>query len=87
MTVQDDDVIIKPGGPPPFLIPWCASCDQPVERFTFDPVVTPFYAGVQAECHGQTKGIRISSADLIARKYEGKKVVMFQKVTGANTVR
>lgn len=75
---EDDDLIIRPGQQPPFLIPWCASCKDTVEKYTFDTVTSPFRMGVQAQCHGATEGIWISTDDLFERKRNGKPVVMFR---------
>lgn len=75
---EDEDLIIRPGARPPFMIPWCASCSQTVETFTVDPVSSPFYMGVQATCHGKTEGKRVSVDDLFARK-RGQPIVMFKR--------
>lgn len=79
MSEQDEDLIIQPGEPPPFLLPWCASCKDTVESFTVDPVTSPFRMGIQATCHGATEGIWVSVNDLFARKREGRPVVMFHR--------
>jgi hypothetical protein len=77
--VDPDDLIIRPGQRPPFLIPWCASCKDTVESYTFDVITSPFKMGVQATCHGKTEGIWITTDDLFARAREGKAVVMFRR--------
>lgn len=74
-----DDLIIRPGERPPFFIPWCASCKDTVEKFTFDFVTSPIRLGIQAECHGQTEGLWVFNEDLFARKKGGKAVVMFKR--------
>lgn len=76
---QDEDLIIRPGESPPFVIPWCASCAMGVETFTVDPVTSPFRMGIQATCHGKTQAIWVSVEDLFARKREGRPVVMFKR--------
>lgn len=76
---QDEDLIIRPGGQPPFVIPWCASCKQTVETFTVDPVTSPLRMGIKATCHGKTEGTWVSVEDLFARKRLGRPVVMFKR--------
>jgi len=86
MSAPDADVILKPGGDPPFVVPFCASCNMPVERFTIDPVSSVFRMSIQAECHGKTEGAHVSVDELFERKRTGRKIVMFRR-PGANTVR
>lgn len=81
------DVILRPGGRPPMVIPFCAQCLVPVEKFTLDPITSPFRMGIQAQCHGQTEGTHVTVDQLFGRQREGVKVVMFRKRAGANTVR
>ena len=76
---EDEDLIIQPGEPPPFVIPWCASCKTTVDKFTIDPISSPFRMGIQAICHGATEGIWVSVDDLFARKKLGQPVVMFKR--------
>jgi hypothetical protein len=75
---EDDDLIIRPGQRAPFLIPWCSSCKDTVEKYTFDVITSPVRMGVQATCHGATQGIWISTEDLFARKRGGVPIVMFK---------
>lgn len=82
---EDEDLIIRPGQQPPFVIPWCASCKDTVEKFTFE-TVTPFRLGISAICHGQTEGIWVTTDDLFARKKLDRPVVMFKR-RAFNTVR
>jgi hypothetical protein len=83
----DSDLILRPGAAPPFVVPFCASCDEPVDKFTIDPVSSPFRMSIQAQCHGATQGIFVTVDDLFARKREGRKIVMFRKRDGLNSVR
>ena len=75
----DRDLILQPGEPPPFLIPWCASCKTTVDKFTFDFVTSTIRVGIQAECHGATQGAWVFNEDLFRRKKLGKPFVMFQR--------
>ena len=84
---DDSDLILRPGGQPPFVVPFCASCGEPVDHFTIDPIASPFRMAIQAECHGKTEGIFVSVDDLFARKRAGKKIVMFRRGNGLNVVR
>lgn len=67
-----------PGQPPPGLIPFCASCDQPVERFTIYDITNPFWLSVEAQCHGRTEGLKIRLEGLDAHD-KGERIVMFKK--------
>lgn len=76
---EDEDLIITPGAPPPFILPWCASCGQMPELFTFDTTTSPLRMGIQATCHGKTEGRWVTIEDLFARKRLGQPVRMFEK--------
>lgn len=83
----DEELIIRPGEDPPFLIPWCASCGDTVESFTLDVITSVFKMGVQARCHGATEGTWVANEDILRRKAHGAPVIMFKKRTGFNGVR
>ncbi len=76
---DESDLILRPGGEKPFVIPWCSSCKDTVETFTVDAITSPFRMGIQATCHGKTEGTWVSVDDLFARKREGKPIVMFKR--------
>ncbi len=78
-AADDSDCIIKPGGERPFVIPWCASCGDTVDTFTWDFITSPWRAGLQATCHGKTEGTWVTPEDLLARKRDGVPIVMFKK--------
>lgn len=78
------------GQPPPFVIPFCASCDMPVELFTVH--LAPPHDGqemfvAEAQCHGKTKGIRMPVAQWEARQRTGEKLILFQRREGFDSVR
>jgi hypothetical protein len=75
---DESDAILEPGERP-FVIPWCASCKEGVETFTFDVVTNVFRAGLHATCHGKTESVWLTPEDLLARKRDGKPVVMFKR--------
>jgi hypothetical protein len=80
------------GQPPPFVIPFCASCDMPVEAFTVftDPQVDSTGQALfvaDAECHGKTSGVRMPIAEWEARQKTGAKLVLFQRREGFDSVR
>lgn len=79
MSEQDEDLIIQPGEPAPFVIPWCASCKDTVESFTVDAITSSVRMGIQATCHGSTDGIWVSVEDLFARKRGNQPVVLFTR--------
>lgn len=68
------------GAPPPWLIPFCASCGEGVERFTLHPITADGILDVEAQCHGQTQGIRLTTTDLLKRSVSGEPVVVFRGV-------
>lgn len=78
------------GQPPPFVIPFCASCDMPVELFTVHGV--PEHDGqpmfvAEAECHGKTSGIMMPVAVWETMQMVGHKLVLFQRREGFDSVR
>lgn len=75
---DESDLILAPGERP-FAIPWCASCKDTVEMFTWDLFTSPFRIGLQAQCHGKTEGVWIRHEDLLARKRDGKPIVVFKR--------
>lgn len=86
----DKLALMSNGQPPPFLIPFCASCDMPVEAFTVHPV--PEHDGqpmfvADAECHGKTSGIMMALADWEKLHSMGRKLILFQRREGFDSVR
>lgn len=77
-AADESDAILKPGERP-FLLPWCASCKDTVELFTFDFVTNVFRCGLHVQCHGKTESVWLTPEDLLARKREGKPVVVFKR--------
>lgn len=60
---------------PPWVIPYCRLCDQPVERFTLGNPTNDFHAvTVEAECCGKTQGIRVTHDELMRVKRLGEKL-------------
>jgi len=51
--------IVRPGGQPPLVMPHCRRCRVPVETFTIDPISSWYYLGIDATCHGKTRGIKV----------------------------
>ena len=80
------------GQPPPFVIPFCASCDMPVEAFTVytspgvDTTGQPLFVA-EAQCHGKTSGIKMPIARWEARQKTGEKLILFQRREGFDSVR
>lgn len=69
--------IVRPGGAPPFVSPHCFRCRVPVETFTLDPISSPYYLGIDATCHGQTAGKRLSVDEVTHKRRTGGVVWMF----------
>lgn len=85
-----DYSVLIDGKPPPFVIPFCASCDMPVELFTVHPV--PEHDGqpmfvAEASCHGKTSGIMMPVTDWEKLQALGHKLVLFQRREGFDSVR
>lgn len=80
------DVLI-PGQPPPWLIPFCASCDMSVEKFTVYPIKLENVVDIEAQCHGKTQGTRITLEQMNALDSKGGKIIMFQRRQGFDSVR
>lgn len=57
--------IVRPGGPPPLVMPHCRRCGVPVEHFTIDPISSWFYLGIDAHCHGKTGGLKVPAEQAI----------------------
>lgn len=79
--------VLLPGQPPPWLIPFCASCDMPVEGFTVHPIKAENVVEVEARCHGKTTGFRITLAQMNALDSKGGKIVTFHRGQGFDSVR
>ena len=80
------------GQPPPFVIPFCASCDMPVEAFTVYTDKQVDTTGqeqfvAEAECHGKTRGVRMPFASWEAMNKAGTKLILFQRREGFDSVR
>lgn len=75
------------GKPPPFVIPFCASCDMPVEAFTPYLIAEEGYFVAEAECHGATSGIRMLVKDWEAQQKAGQKLILFKRREGFDSVR
>lgn len=58
---------LRPGAPPPWVVPHCWNCRVPVERFTVDWIASPFYLPIQVQCHGKTTGLRIPAEEVLFR--------------------
>jgi len=75
-------LILQPGSEPPMIVPWCRSCDMPVEKFAMDVVTSPYYVGIHASCHGVTSSMRLSVEDLFRAKRTGEKLYVITKAQG-----
>lgn len=62
---------LEPGAPPPWIIPHCAKCRLPVERFTVDWISSPHYLPVQFQCHGQTGGHYVPRDEALYKSQHG----------------
>lgn len=78
---------ILPGGPPPWLIPFCVSCELPVERFTIYPPTIPGVVCFECECHGKTEGGMVTEGEIeAAAKDPTKKIKAFRRRKGFDSV-
>ena len=73
----------------PYLIPFCASCDEPVDRFTVYHQKVDGSVEIEAQCHGHTQGIRLPVEEVarLAASNGGGKIVMFRRAQGFDSVR
>ncbi|MFZ9202315.1 MAG: hypothetical protein ACO23N_07810 [Opitutales bacterium] len=67
-----------PTRPPPWLIPFCASCKDGVEGFTVHRLEDPNTIEIEAQCHGKTEGRYLTKAELIGKRRAGAPIVMFE---------
>lgn len=68
---------LEPGFAPPLLSPHCHKCQLPVERFTVDYVSSPYYAGIQFECHGSTGGMKVPHEEVLYKSRNGGAIWVF----------
>ncbi len=82
-----DSVPLTAANRPPVIIPFCASCDMPVEEFTTYPATADGTVCVEAKCHGMTKGVFITRAEAEFNLANNRKLVLFPRKDGFNLVR
>ena len=64
----------------PFLIPYCALCEQPVQRFAwYLPIKSPGYVDFDAQCCGKTQGAHVSRMDLHRIRVTNEKIWLVVK--------
>jgi len=85
--VEKDSTPLTDLNRPPTIIPFCASCDMPVELVTIYPSVEPELIVVEAQCHGQTKGVRIGRIEAEWRVRTQNHLVLFHRRQGFDRVR
>ena len=66
--------ILLPGTAPDDLVPWCARCDMPVERYQLDLVNESGDIGVHASCCGQTSATRVPLSMYLQMKATGARL-------------
>ena len=71
--------ILRPGGDPPLLVPYCMVCDMPVEKFTFDVISSPWVLGISGHCCDRTQGARVPIEDVYRMKRTGEKFYLVVK--------
>ena len=72
-------LLLRPGTHAPFIVPYCAFCGGPVERFAFGLVTSPYYVDIEAKCCDHTQGKRISTDELLRLKNTGQKLFLIVK--------
>ena len=82
-----DSIPFTDANPRPFVIIFCASCDMPVERFTTYPDVDPKFFLAEASCHGKTAGLRISRYEAEMAERTNRRVTVFRRKEGFDSVR
>lgn len=66
---------LRPGRPP-WITPYCALCELPVELFTILDVKSPYYVEIDAQCCGRTQGARVPVEKLLEVKRSGGKLYL-----------
>lgn len=84
--MRSHDTLID-GQKPPFVIPFCASCDMPVELFTVYAAPEEGFFEAEAQCHGKTTGVKMLRARMDIAARGGEKLVLFQRQEGFDSVR
>lgn len=83
-------LILQPGSAPPMLTPYCARCDQPVERYCMDIVKAGLedMIGIHAQCCGYTSSTRVKlTAYLRLLKEPGAKLYVIVRKGGTPGIR
>lgn len=62
----------------PPLIPYCATCELPVELFGIDDLTDQFGLNVRASCHGSTTFVRLSAAEVLRVTVGGGRLTLFK---------
>ena len=87
MIIERDSTPLTDANRPPTIIPFCASCNMPVELVTIYPSTEPDLIVVEAQCHGATKGIRIGRFEAEWRVRTQNHLVLFRRKEGFDSVR
>jgi hypothetical protein len=85
--IENDSTPLTDANRPPPLVPFCASCDMPVEIFTHYPSVDDDYFILEASCHGRSAGVRIARLEAEQMLAMNAKLVLFQRREGFDAVK
>ncbi len=85
VLIENDSTPLTDANRPPPIVPFCASCDMPVEIFTHYPSVEGDYFIIEATCHGKTSGVRISRLEQMLAM--NAKLALFPRREGFDAVR
>jgi hypothetical protein len=66
------------GGRSPWLIPYCASCKEAVERLTFHPITEDGQIAIEVQCHGKTTGLIVTENDINRMNYTKQPIKVFE---------
>ena len=86
MSVRDSTPF-SDANPRPFFIPFCASCDMPAESFTTYPDADPLFFLAEVRCHGKTMGVRVNRLEAEQARRDGRKMTLFKRREGFDSVR
>lgn len=84
---MDPNSDMRPGLPPPWLIPHCRKCRLPCERFTIDYLYSEWYLPLQWQCCGRTGGEKVARDEVLWKSRRGGGLIWVNDETRLSNVR
>lgn len=79
--------VLRPGGAPPMLTPYCGICDQPAERFQLEVPTDHYRFAVHAECCGKQQSRRITTEEFFRLRSTNEKLYVVTGKGRAQTIK